>query len=204
VPTPVLSYTCSNRENLHGYFFEQCAWIQVRLPGSLRACGMPAAFLGALPSLCCDSAFANAAEAILAPVLDVYVFNVTNADAVLTGAAPSLQLVGPVSFAERHAVTHVAWELGGDIIRYTPALELQPCTTSGAPDVTWDSSCAPAGPPPPLPTPLGPSAPLTLDSTVVTVNMPWLLAESNGLWGDVTGGAAGTPLFRAMTVRELL
>lgn len=132
-------------------------------------------------------------------MIQVYVFNISNAAEVLNdGAAPIVTVVGPVRFLERWSLTTPppVWELGGDVISYFPAVGLDPC------DEDYGSlPCGDVPDPVPLPLPLSPA---TLHSRVWTVNMPWLLAESNGLWGLVQGGREGTPMLRELELGELL
>ena len=126
-------------------------------------------------------------------------FNITNAEAVLArGEAPTVSLVGPVSFVERWSVTaEPVWEDSGALISWLPQLDLFPCGGGGG----GADPCA--GVPAPAPLPL-PSAPASLDSRVWAAHPPFLLAEANGLWDVVPGGRDGTPPLREVSIGELL
>ena len=56
--------------------------------------------------------------------IDVYLFNVTNPEAVLQGAAPVVVEVGPISFLQRVYHDDITWESSDDVIRYRTRHEL--------------------------------------------------------------------------------
>ena len=60
----------------------------------------------------------SAASGAGAPRVEAVLFNVSNADAVLVGADAALAPVGPFLLDQNHLMHDVAWENGGDVIRF--------------------------------------------------------------------------------------